>query len=62
MIEPRYQSAAGVFIRHKSGRNRAPPVRRQFIEKADGGLRELGIPSFEDKVAQRAIVMPLEPI
>ncbi len=48
--------------RLKSGRYRAPPVRRHFIDKSDGGKRALGIPSFEDKVAQRAIVMLLEPI
>ena len=56
------QNLCGLIDRLKSGRYRAPPVRRQFIEKADGGLRGLGIPSFEDKVAQRAIVMLLEPI
>ena len=28
---------------------------------ADGSERPLGIPTFEDKVAQRAIVMVLEP-
>ena len=48
--------------RLKSGRYRAPPVRRHYIAKPDGGKRALGIPSFEDKVAQRAIVMLLEPI
>jgi RNA-directed DNA polymerase len=49
--------------RLKSGRYHAPPVRRHFIPKGDGqGQRGLGIPSFEDKVAQRAIVMLLEPI
>lgn len=46
----------------KSGRYRAPPVRRHYIEKPGGGQRALGIASFEDKVAQRAIVMLLEPI
>jgi NAD(P)-dependent dehydrogenase (short-subunit alcohol dehydrogenase family) len=47
----------------KSGSYHAPPVRRQYIPKADGsGERGLGIPCFADKVAQRAIVMLLEPI
>ena len=48
--------------RIKSGRYKAPPVRRTYIPKADGSLRPLGIPSFEDKVAQRAIVMVLESV
>lgn len=48
--------------RLKSGRYRAPPVRRHYIDKPDGGQRGLGIPTFEDKVAQRAIAMLLEPI
>jgi group II intron reverse transcriptase/maturase len=48
--------------RIKSGRYHAPPVRRAFIPKADGSQRKLGIPSFEDKVAQRAVTMVLEAI
>jgi RNA-directed DNA polymerase len=49
--------------RMKSGTYRAPPVRRAHIPKGDGSeTRPIGIPTFEDKVAQRAIAMLLEPI
>ncbi len=48
--------------RIKSGRYQAPAVRRTYIPKADGSQRPLGIPTFEDKVAQRAIVMVLEAV
>jgi RNA-directed DNA polymerase len=48
--------------RIKSGRYQAPPVCRAYIPKADGTERPLGIPTFEDKVAQRAIAMVLEAV
>jgi RNA-directed DNA polymerase len=49
--------------RAKSGAYWAPPVRRVRIPKGTGHeTRPLGIPTLEDKVLQRAVVMVLEPI
>jgi len=50
--------------RFKSGRYRAPAVRRVHIPKPGKAkkTRPIGIPTLEDKVLQRAVLMVLEPI
>jgi len=49
--------------RFKTGAYRAPAVRRVQIPKGDGSAtRPIGIPTFEDKVLQRAVAMVLEAV
>jgi group II intron reverse transcriptase/maturase len=49
--------------RFKSGTYKAPPVRRVHIPKNEGTkTRPIGIPTFEDKVLQRAVTMVLEAV
>lgn len=55
---------AALLERAKSGTYRAPPVRRVHIPKGSNSkeTRPIGIPTLEDKLLQRAVVMALEPI
>src|SRR5215203_1974517 len=56
------RNLAELLERAKSGEYRAPPVRRVHIPKGDGQSRPLGIPTFEDKLLQRAVAMLLEAV
>jgi group II intron reverse transcriptase/maturase len=56
------QRLKALHERIKTGRYRAPPVRRVHIPKDNGETRPLGIPTFEDKVLQRAVAMVLEAV
>jgi len=48
--------------RLKTNGHEPSPVRRVEIEKPDGGVRSLGIPTVKDRVVQQAIVNIIEPI
>ncbi len=54
----------GLLERFKTGSYRAPAVRRVHIPKdgADTKMRPIGIPTLEDKILQRAVLMVLEPV
>ena len=57
------ENLRSLLDRFKSGQYKAPPVRRTYVPKGDGTqMRPIGIPTFEDKVLQRAASMVLEAV
>jgi RNA-directed DNA polymerase len=58
------ENLQGLLDRFKSGCYKAPPVRRVYIPKGSdpSKKRPIGIPTFEDKILQRAVAMVLEAI
>jgi group II intron reverse transcriptase/maturase len=56
------ENLADLHDRLRTGKYRAQPVSRTWVDKDDGSKRPIGKPSFEDKIVQRAVVMLLTPI
>jgi len=53
------QNLQDLYARLKSGRYRAPVIRRVYIPKANGKRRPLGITTIEDRVVQKAVAWVL---
>jgi group II intron reverse transcriptase/maturase len=58
------ENLQSLLDRFKSGHYKAPPVRRVYIPKGNDPTkkRPIGVPTFEDKVLQRAVAMVLEAV
>ena len=51
-----------LLAEYKSGKYKAPPIRRVYIPKGKTGKRPLGVPTIEDKVLQSGLRKVIEPI
>ena len=56
------ENLRALHARLVSGAYQATPVKRIWLEKEDGKLRPIGIPAFEDKLVERAVVMLLSAV
>jgi group II intron reverse transcriptase/maturase len=58
------ENLQSLLDRFKSGLYKAPPVRRVYIPKGSDPtkMRPIGVPTFEDKILQRAVTMVLEAV
>src|SRR5436305_2936187 len=58
------ENLQSLLTRFKMGDYKAPPVRRVYIPKGNDPTkkRPIGVPTFEDKVLQRAVTMVLEAV
>ena len=52
----------GLLEEFKSGRYKAPAIRRVYIPKDKHSQRPLGIPTIEDKVLQASVRKVIEPV